>query len=119
MPLRYLHDKLNMDYLCHIVPFMALTAKATPPNRPMVTRIIEQLVVGMISGFFVVVVGMYVAIQVIDQRLININQHIADVATNASQLTAAIQHRQDRDEDIQRQDAQALRDTINNLKRGK
>jgi hypothetical protein len=44
----------------HWIPFAALIAKQTPPNRPMTTRILEQLFIGVIAGAG----GAYITIQV-------------------------------------------------------
>lgn len=44
----------------HWLPFAALMVRNAPPNRPMVTRILEQSLVGIIAG----IGGAYVTIKV-------------------------------------------------------
>lgn len=44
----------------HWLPFAALMAKETPPNRPMTTRIIEQIFIAVIAGAG----GAYLTIQI-------------------------------------------------------
>ena len=38
------------DWINHNVPFMALMAIATPPNRPLLTRLAEQSIVGILAA---------------------------------------------------------------------
>lgn len=44
----------------HWIPFAALMARNTPPNRPLMTRILEQSLVGIIAA----IGGAYITIQI-------------------------------------------------------
>jgi hypothetical protein len=81
---------IGIDTITHIVPFAALMATNPPKNRPLLTRIIEQTLVGIIAGGIGVAVAMYVSVKVIESNLETINEKI-----NRMQQLHTIDHQED------------------------
>jgi len=50
---------MDFNRYAHIIPFVALMTSRPPelPNRPMVTRLIEQGVVGLVAAFIAIYVN--------------------------------------------------------------
>ena len=78
----------------HWIPFAALMASETPPNRPMTTRIIEQIFIGIIAGAG----GSYLTIQI-------------TLAVHANNI-AALQQQVHEDRESARQDIKELREQL-------
>lgn len=73
---------MPLEKLHHIIPFMALMARPMdpPPNRPMLTRIVEQSIVGVIGGGFGAYVVLAVATARVEERVTALYHSDANIA---------------------------------------
>jgi len=75
---------MPLEKLTHVVPFMALMSKVpTPPNRPMLTRLTEQALVGVIASFF----GAILAVKVLEVEFKNL-----DIKVDKNEERAMLAH---------------------------
>jgi hypothetical protein len=42
------------ETLYHVIPFLSLMSENPPENRPLLTRLVEQSLVGVVSGFLAI-----------------------------------------------------------------
>lgn len=72
-------DELRPDpSYFHWLPFAALMARNSPPNRPMLTRILEQLMVAVIAGGLAAYVAIEVTNAVQDVQIKQVQEQLKD-----------------------------------------
>jgi hypothetical protein len=79
-------------WILHNLPFFALIAEDTPPNRPMVTRIVEQVIVGVIAAAAV----LWANDKVQDNTIANVVEQQRDLRKEMATLTTRLESRIDR-----------------------
>ncbi|MDP2026460.1 hypothetical protein [Sulfuriferula sp.] len=69
----------------HWLPFAALMAKETPPNRPMTTRIVEQVFIGVIAGAGGAYLTIQITLAVQDNKITTLQQQVQENRESARQ----------------------------------
>ena len=62
----------------HWLPFAALMATETPPNRPMTTRILEQVFIGLIAGIGGAYLTIQITLAVQDNKITTLQQQVRE-----------------------------------------
>lgn len=62
----------------HWLPFAALMARNTPPNRPMMTRIIEQIFIAVIAGAGGAYLTIQITLAVQDNKITTLQQQVRE-----------------------------------------
>lgn len=66
-----------MAWAAHNLPFCALATSKSPPNRPLLTRLTEQGIVGILAAG----IGIFVNDKIQDSKLDTVSNQITNVAT--------------------------------------
>lgn len=76
-----------MQQAAHWFPFLALMVKDAPPNRPMLTRIIEQSTVGLLAA----ALALYVDNERQNDTLVVMGRDMTTMATTISSTTIRLE----------------------------
>ncbi len=80
------------------LPFAALMAKEIPPNRPMTTRIIEQIFIAVIAGAGGAYLTIQITLAVQDNKITTLQQQVHDNRESARQDIRELRERMYRKE---------------------
>lgn len=64
-----------MERFTHYVPFMALMSASPPPNRPMLTRLIEQGIVAVAAAF----ISLYISNVELKTQIAALNDKVVEM----------------------------------------
>ena len=82
---------MDFDHIKQFVPFLTLLSEKVPPNRPALTRLIEQSFVGILAGVASAWGTLYIQQGKIEQQLLDMQIQLDHVAANETSNIALLQ----------------------------
>lgn len=82
---------MDLDQVKQFVPFMWLFSQQIPPERPALTRLIEQSFVGILAGVASAWGTLYIQQGKIEQQIIDMQVQLDHVASNEAANIALLQ----------------------------